>query len=46
MILGNQEIKRKSQNWMKIQASIQNPKKNLFLAIAVKTYIKADINVF
>ena len=45
-IFGNQERKRKSQNqWRHRLVSIL-PSKNQFLAIAVKTYAKANIKVF
>ena len=41
-----QEMKRKSQNGVETQASVQLPQKKLFLAVAVKLDAKADIKVF
>ena len=39
-------MKRKSQNWVERQASVQSSLQNFVLAIAVKTYAKANINAF
>ena len=45
MRLRKLEMKRKSQNSVDVQASLQSPLQNYFLAIVVKTCAKADIKI-
>ena len=45
-ILGKKEVNRKSQNWVETQAGAKSPLQSLVFPKTVRTYAKADIEIF